>query len=71
MIRYKKKTLKIFHLGQKITESFNRKKNVCAIFFDIASAFDKAWHNGLIFKMSKLKIPIFIIKWVENLKINF
>ena len=26
---------------QKIMEQFNRKRKVCAIFFDIASAFDK------------------------------
>ena len=35
----------IFHLSQKIMESFNRKKKVCTIFFDIASAFDKVWQD--------------------------
>lgn len=56
----------IIHLIQKSVESFNRKKKTCAIFFDIASAFDKVWHDGLIFKMSKLKVPNFIINWVKN-----
>jgi hypothetical protein len=44
----------IFYLTQKATESFNRKKNMRAIFFDIASAFDKVWHLGLIYKLIKL-----------------
>ena len=53
----------LIHLIQKGIESFNRKKKICAIFFDIQSAFDKIWHNGLIFKLLSIKIPIYIIKW--------
>lgn len=37
-----------------------------AIFFDIASAFDKVWHKGLLFKLIKLKIPNYIIAWIKN-----
>ena len=60
----------IFHITQKIIESFNRKKKVCAIFFDIASAFDKVWHRGLIYKMIKLKIPNYIIYWINDFLSN-
>ena len=56
----------IFILIQKITESFNRKKKVFGGFFDIEAAFDRVWHNGLIFKMIKLKIPAQIILWIKN-----
>jgi hypothetical protein len=28
-----------------------------ALFFDVAKAFDKVWHNGLLYKLYKLKIP--------------
>lgn len=28
-----------------------------AVFLDVAKAFDKVWHNGLIYKLSKLGIP--------------
>jgi hypothetical protein len=38
----------IFFLTQKAIESLNRGKKLCTIFFDIASAFDKVWHDGLI-----------------------
>ena len=59
----------IFHLTQKVLESFNRKKKVCAIFFDIAAAFDKVWHNGLIYKLIQIKLPYYLILWfIEFLK---
>ena len=45
----------LIHLTQKIIENFNRKKKICALFFVIASAFDKIWHNGLIYKMIKME----------------
>jgi hypothetical protein len=40
----------LIHLTQKIFESFNRRKRVFAIFFDIQAAFDKVWHVGLLSK---------------------
>ena len=52
------------YLIQKVRESFNRKKKVLGLFFDIQSAFDRVWHNGLIFKMIQLKIPPQIISWI-------
>ena len=37
----------LLFITQKISEQFNRRKKVLAIFFDIAAAFDKVWHKGL------------------------
>ena len=42
-------------LTQKILETFNRKKKMCCLFFDISKAFDKVWHNGLLYKLVLLK----------------
>jgi len=56
----------IFFIVQKIMEQFNRKKKVCAIFFDIGSAFDKNWHIGLITKMVNLKFPQYLINWLSE-----
>ena len=47
----------IFHLTQKAIETINREKRMCTIFFDIASAFDKVWHEGLVYKLIKLNCP--------------
>jgi hypothetical protein len=41
----------LFYLFQKNMEAFNRKMQNCVIFFDISKAFDKVWHNGLVFKL--------------------
>jgi retron-type reverse transcriptase len=38
----------------------------CVIFFDISKAFDKVWHNGLLFKMISHKFDKYIISWVNE-----
>ena len=35
---------------------------MCGLFFDIAKAFDRVWHDGLIYKMSKMGVPSEILK---------
>jgi hypothetical protein len=39
---------------------------MCAIFFNIASAFDKVWHEGVIYKLIRLNFPNYIICWVNE-----
>ena len=56
----------IFFLTQKALESINRGKKMCSIFFDIASAFDKVWHKGLLLKLINLKFPNHIISWINE-----
>ena len=43
-------------------EGFGKKENSLGIFFDVSSAFDKVWHNGLIYKCIKYKLPYYIIR---------
>jgi hypothetical protein len=38
---------------------------MCCIFFDISKAFDKVWHNGLMYKLIKLKCPLYLIEWIK------
>jgi hypothetical protein len=54
------------YLTQKIIESFNRRKKVLSIFFDIQAAFDRVWHAGLIRKMIEIGIPSLIVLWVSK-----
>jgi retron-type reverse transcriptase len=37
-----------------------------AIFFDIEKAFDKVWHNGLLFTLNKLQVPDYLGKWIRD-----
>jgi hypothetical protein len=57
-------------LTQKIVETLNRKKKLCAIFFDISKAFDKLWRSGIFYKMYKLNISPILVKWVEAFLTN-
>jgi hypothetical protein len=57
----------LFTLIQKATEGFNRKtprKTLCVL-FDLEKAFDKMWHNALLFKLIKIKVPIYIILFIQ------
>ena len=51
---------------QKINECLIKKKTACCVFFDISKAFDKVWHQGLLYKLIKLCVPSYIINFVKN-----
>ena len=55
---------------QKISEAISRGKKVCGIFFDIAKAFDKVWHVGLLHKLIKLEIPSYLVNYIKNFLSN-
>ena len=55
----------LFHLIQKSQESFNKEEKSLAIFFDVAAAFDKVWHQGLLFKLYSLGIPPYLIDIIK------
>jgi len=42
------------------------KEKTVGIFFDISKAFDKVWHVGLLYKLIKLKLPIYLIKYLKD-----
>lgn len=46
--------------------SFNINQRLGALFVDIEKAFDKVWHNGLLYKLNKLGIPSYLGKWIQN-----
>jgi hypothetical protein len=60
----------LYYLTQKVAESFNRGKRALCIFFDICKAFDKVWHNGLIYKLAKANVPDYLINWIQNFLTN-
>ena len=56
----------IAFLTHKVKESFDEKKNVLSLFFDISSAFDKVWHQGLLIKLIAIKTPYYLLKIIEQ-----
>jgi hypothetical protein len=47
-------------------ENLNNKKSTGMIFLDVEKAFDRVWHNGLLYKMLKLRFPLPLIKTVRS-----
>ncbi|GBP92924.1 RNA-directed DNA polymerase from mobile element jockey [Eumeta japonica] len=53
-------------LVEYITEGFKTQKRTVAVFFDVAKAFDRVWHAGLIHKLYLLKVPDRLILIIHN-----
>jgi len=47
-------------------ENIKMKKSTGMIFLDVEKAFDRVWHNGLLYKMLKLNFPLPLIKTVRS-----
>lgn len=62
-------TEQIHRVSDKVWRSFENKQYCSAVFLDIAQAFDKVWHDGLLFKVKRFLPHSFynIIKsYLEN-----
>lgn len=44
----------------------NNNEQIVVIFLDVEKAFDRNWHDSLLFKMVEMKIPMSIIKIIES-----
>ena len=53
-------------MSQKASESIEKQGKTLAIIFEIASAFDKVYHNGLMVKLAKLKVPYYLLMIIKE-----
>ncbi|GFT05445.1 RNA-directed DNA polymerase from mobile element jockey [Trichonephila clavipes] len=49
-----------------INDGFANKFYTVGVFLDVKRAFDKMWHDGLTYKLIKLKFPGYLIKIIHN-----
>lgn len=49
-----------------IKQGLALRKTTGVLSFDIEKAFDRVWHNGLIYKMNKLNFPLYIVKITKS-----
>ena len=56
------------YFTEKVKESkiMDNRNKTCEVVFDIAKAFDKLWHNRLIFKLHKIGLPKKMGLWIMN-----
>lgn len=59
-------THQLLRAREHITQRFNRKQAIDAIFLDIARAFDKVWHEGLIYKLLHLYSPNWLTRIIQS-----
>ena len=62
----------LLFLVDEIYQAFEDPKSleVCAVFLDISKAFDKVWHDGLIFKLKQNGISGSLLQLFENYLLN-
>jgi hypothetical protein len=48
-----------------VTRNFGEKRLTGAIFLDVVKAFDTVWVNGLLFKLTALNFPSFLVKIIS------
>ena len=65
-------TNQLLYLVNEIHEAFENPKSleVRAVFLDISKAFDKVWHDGLIFKLKQNDTSGSLLKLFENYLLN-
>ena len=51
---------------QTAQEGFNVGEKTLTVFFDIAAAFDKVWHAGVLYKLHKLGVPYYLIRIIGS-----
>ena len=50
-------------ITHKLYKALDQKQNARMVFLDLSKAFDKVWHNGLIFKLKRFGITGILLSW--------
>lgn len=56
----------MFNLTNNAINNFNKGNYTGVVMFDIEKAFDRVWHEGLIFKLHKIQLPVYLINWIKS-----
>jgi len=57
-------------VAEFITKAFNERAYAGAIFLDVSKAFDKVWHQGLLFKLKNMDCPRYLLKLIQSFLSN-
>lgn len=59
-------THQILRLTEYIAQGFHAKQHTIAIFLDITKAFDKIWHQGLLYKLRQIGTPDYLFQIIKS-----
>ena len=54
------------YVYHEFCKALDMKKDVHIVFCDISKAFDKVWHQGLLYKLNELGVKGKLLKWFED-----
>jgi Reverse transcriptase (RNA-dependent DNA polymerase) len=56
----------ILRITKKSSLGFNNNRSTGVVLLDLEKAFDSVWHEGLLYKMTKIKVPLPILGLVDS-----
>lgn len=59
-------TQQLIRLSKFVSLGFNNNQSTGAMSLDIEKAFDTTWHDGLIHKLIKAEMPLFLVKIIQS-----
>jgi len=59
-------TQQLLRITEHISNGFEKKEHTGVAFLDIAKAFDKVWHDGLLYKLKCLNTPTVIFNIIKS-----
>ena len=59
-------SLQLARLVERITSNFDAKRLTGAVFLDVAEAFDTVWIDGLLYKLTLLNFPSYIVHTISS-----
>ena len=63
-------TKQLVHITHQWISNLNSKKDTLAVFMDFHKAFDRVWHNGLLYKLGQLGISHSALSWLQDYLTN-
>jgi hypothetical protein len=59
-------TLQLARLVERVNRNFDERRLTGAVFLDMAKAFDTVWVKGLLYKLTVLNFPPYLVKTISS-----
>jgi hypothetical protein len=59
-------TLQLARLVETVNRNFDERRLTGAVFLDVAKAFDTVWVKGLLYKLTVLNFPSYLVKTISS-----
>jgi hypothetical protein len=59
-------SLQLARIVERITRNFGEKRLIGAVFLDVAKAFDTVWIDGLLYKLTLLNLPSYLVHTISS-----